>query len=113
MFADDQVTISDNEDTLQRAFHELNKILDHNFEIHIHKTKNTAFCGKWPVKSKLILYNQPTEQVSKFSYIGCQLSYQGEVDVNHELEKFNYTCGTIKRNRKTKPERKHRSDFIN
>jgi hypothetical protein len=32
--------ISDNEDTLQRALHELNKIiLDYNFEISIHKTK--------------------------------------------------------------------------
>jgi hypothetical protein len=57
MFADDQVTISNNEETLQRAIHELNKILDHNFDIYIHKTKNTAFCGKWPVKSKLILDN--------------------------------------------------------
>jgi hypothetical protein len=40
MFADDQVIISDNEDTLQRALHELNKIiLYYNFEISIHKTK--------------------------------------------------------------------------
>jgi hypothetical protein len=40
MFADDQVITSDNEDTLQRALHELNKIiLDYNFEISIHKTK--------------------------------------------------------------------------
>jgi len=40
MFADDQVIISDNEDTLQRALHELNKIiLDYNFQISIQKTK--------------------------------------------------------------------------
>jgi hypothetical protein len=40
MFAGDQVIISDNDDTLQRALHELNKIiLDYNFEISIHKTK--------------------------------------------------------------------------
>jgi hypothetical protein len=68
MFADDQVIISDNEDTLQGALHELNKIiLDYNFEISIHETKNIAFWGKWPVKSKLILDNQPIEQVSKFN----------------------------------------------
>jgi hypothetical protein len=72
MFADDQVIISDNGDTLQRALHELNKIiLDYNFEISIHKTKNMVFCGKRPVRSKLILDNQPTEQVSKFNYLGC------------------------------------------
>jgi hypothetical protein len=72
-----------------------------------------AFCGKWPVTSKLILDNQPMEQVSKFNHLGCHLSHQGEVDVNYKLEKFNYTCGTKKRNlKKTKPERKHRSNFI-
>jgi hypothetical protein len=40
MFADHQVIISDNEDTLQRALHELNKIIFHyNFEISIYRTK--------------------------------------------------------------------------
>jgi hypothetical protein len=43
MFADDQVIIWDNEDTLQRAPHELNKIiLDYNFEIFIYKTKKNG-----------------------------------------------------------------------
>jgi hypothetical protein len=71
-----------------------------------------AFCGKWPLRSKLILDNQPIEQVSKFKYLGCHLSYKGEVDVNHKLEKFIYVCSTIKRDLKTKPERKHRLNFI-
>jgi hypothetical protein len=61
-----------------------------------------ALCGKWPVRSKLILDNQPIEYISKVNYLGCQLSYQGEVDVNHKLEKFNYICGTIKRTLKNK-----------
>jgi hypothetical protein len=65
-----------------------------------------AFCGKWPVRSQLFLDNQPLEQGSKFNYLGWQLSYQGAVDVNHKLEKFNYMCGTIKRilNNKTRME---------
>jgi hypothetical protein len=61
-----------------------------------------AFCGKWPVRSKLILDDQPIEQVSKFNHLGCQLPHQGEVDVNHKLEKSNYMCGTIKRTLKDK-----------
>jgi hypothetical protein len=74
MFADHQVIISDNKDTLQRALHELNKIIfDYNFEISIYRTKKMAFCGSWPVRAKLILDNQPIEQVSKFNYPGCQL----------------------------------------
>jgi hypothetical protein len=39
-----------------------------------------AFCGKWPVRCKLIVDNQLIEQVSKFMS-GCQLSYQGEVEI--------------------------------
>jgi hypothetical protein len=61
-----------------------------------------AFCGKRLVRSKLILDNQPIEQVSRFNYLGCQLSYQDEVDVNQKLEKFNYMCSTIKRTPKNK-----------
>jgi hypothetical protein len=61
-----------------------------------------AFCGKWPVRSELILDNQPIEQVSQFNYLGCKLSYQGEVDVSHKLQKFNYMCGTTKRTLKNK-----------
>jgi hypothetical protein len=45
MFTGDQVIISDTEDPLQRALHELNKItLDYNSEISFQKTKNMAFC---------------------------------------------------------------------
>jgi hypothetical protein len=46
-----------------------------------------AFCSKWPVRLKLILDNQPIEQVSRFYYL---LLYQREVDVNYKLEKFNH-----------------------
>jgi hypothetical protein len=70
------------------------------------------FCGKRPVRSKLILDNQLVEQVSKFNYLDCQLSYQGEADVSHKLEKLNYTCSTIKLTLKIKPELKHRLSFI-
>jgi hypothetical protein len=51
------------------------------------------------------------EQVSKFNYLGCQLPYQGEVDVNHKLEKFNYMCGTIKRTLKNKTRKETQIKF--
>jgi hypothetical protein len=70
-----------------------------------------AFCGKWPVRSELILDNQPLEQVSKFNYLGCQLSYQGEFDFNHKLEKFRYMCGTIKRTLKNKTRTETKNKF--
>jgi hypothetical protein len=101
MFADDQVIISESENTLQRALHELNKIiLDFNFEISIQKTKKYGILYKWPVRSILTLDNQPIGQVSRVNCHGCQLSCQDEFD--HKSEKFNYICGTIKRTLKNK-----------
>jgi hypothetical protein len=64
LFADEHAIISDNEDTTQTTLHDLNKIiLDYNFETSIHKTKNMAICGKWPVRLRLILDNHPVKQV--------------------------------------------------
>jgi hypothetical protein len=40
MFADDLVIISDNKDTLQRAFHELNKIIPSIILKYLFREKN-------------------------------------------------------------------------
>jgi hypothetical protein len=61
-----------------------------------------AFYRKCHVITKLILANEPTDQASKLNHLGCQLSHQGEVDANYELEKFNCKCDTIKRTSKNK-----------
>jgi hypothetical protein len=53
-------------------------------------------CGKWPVRSILILDNQPVEEVSKFNHLSCQLSYQGNTDASYKVEKLNYMHSTIK-----------------
>jgi hypothetical protein len=46
MFADDQVIISDNEDTPWWALHKLNKILlDYSFEISIQKKMHAVVNG--------------------------------------------------------------------
>jgi hypothetical protein len=54
------VIIPDNKNTPKSPPpHERNKIiLDYNSEISTHKTKKTAFYGKWPSRSKLIPDNQ-------------------------------------------------------
>ncbi len=50
LFADDQVLIFDNEDTLQRALYELQMIIKENhLEISVQKTKSMAFQGKYPL----------------------------------------------------------------
>jgi hypothetical protein len=55
---------------------------------NISRKQKMAFCGKWPRISEVIFGNQRMEQVSKFKYVGFRLSYEGEVNVNHDLEKI-------------------------
>jgi hypothetical protein len=39
-----------------------------------------------------------TEQVKNFNYLGCDISYKYDDDLQNKLHKFQYMCGTIKRN---------------
>lgn len=103
LFADDQVVIANNENNLQRAVHELWKInKNYNMEISVHKTKTMAFCGKSPVRSKIVIGNNIIEQVNKFKFLGVTLSYKGDYDQKEKIEKFNYINGTIRRTLKSK-----------
>lgn len=103
LFADDQVLISDNEDILQRSIFELQTIAgEYNLEISVQKTKSMAFQGKFPLRCKLLIQNQGIEQVSSFKFLGCDLSYMGEIDAEKKIEKFNRICGTIRRTLKGK-----------
>jgi hypothetical protein len=44
--------------------------------------------GKQPIRSKLVLENQLTEQVYKFW--GCCISSLGEVHINHKTKRSKY-----------------------
>ena len=56
MFADDQVIIADNENSLQRALYELQQIIRmYGLEISVIKTKSMVFKGCFPVRCKLVL----------------------------------------------------------
>ena len=43
-------------------------------------TKSMAFKGCFPVRCKLVLIDQLIEQVHLFRFLGCDLSYVGEID---------------------------------
>jgi hypothetical protein len=75
------------------------------------KQKHKKFCGKCPVRSKLILDNQATKQFSRYSYLSYQLPYQGEIYVNNKLEKFNFMCGKIKPTSRNKTRMKTQIKF--
>jgi hypothetical protein len=52
------------------------------------KTKVIAFKGKYPILHKIILSNSITEQVSHFNYLGCNISYEANYDVNIIINEY-------------------------
>jgi hypothetical protein len=104
LFADDMLIIQENEDTLQKSMYELQKLRNnYNFNISTTKTKVMAFQGKYPTRSKIILNNKSImEQVSNFNYLGCNVTYKCDEDLNDKLSKFLNICGVIARTLKKK-----------
>jgi hypothetical protein len=62
-----------------------------------------AFQGKCPIRSKVILNNKSIiQQVSNFNYLGCNVTYKYDEDLNDILSKFKKICGVIARKLKKK-----------
>lgn len=98
LYADDQVLIAETEDELQLNIYKLSKIARYyNCEISTSKTHIMAFCGKDPVRSKIVVENQVLNQVSNFNYLGNDISYNYDRDVEKKLSRFQLMCGTIRR----------------
>jgi hypothetical protein len=98
MFADDHVILAKSENDLQFATQLLyNTTLAYNLEISSNKSKVMAFEGKHPRRSKIVIDNKIIEQVSHFNYLGCDVSYNYDADLQIKLNKFQYMSGTIKR----------------
>ena len=90
--------ISDTEDNSQNAVYLLYNISkEYNFEIVTKKTKVFGFVGTDHLRTKIIINDETLEQVSQFTYLGCNIFYQFSNDVEFELEKFLQLIGTIKR----------------
>jgi transcription initiation factor TFIIIB Brf1 subunit/transcription initiation factor TFIIB len=55
LFADDQVIIADTEDNLQKAAHELNRLItEYGLPMSVQKRKSVEFKGQDPVRTKII-----------------------------------------------------------
>ena len=66
-------------------------------EIGTKKTKVFGFVGTDHLRTKIIINDETLEQVSQFTYLGCNISYQFSNDVEFKLAKFLQLIGTIKR----------------
>jgi hypothetical protein len=52
-----------------------------------------AVLGQYPVKSKIIVNNKCLYQVKNFKYLGCEISYGNEKNVQQTLAKFSQNTG--------------------
>jgi hypothetical protein len=66
-------------------------------EIATKKTKVFGFVGTDHLRTKIIINDETLEQVSRFTYLGCSISYQFSNDVEFKLAKFLQLIGIIKR----------------
>jgi hypothetical protein len=97
LFADDQLIIADTEDNLQRAVYFLYSISkEYNLEIATSKMKVFGFAGTDHLRAKIIINDETPDQVSRFTYLGCSISYQVS-DVELKLAKFLQLIGTTER----------------
>jgi hypothetical protein len=56
LFADDQVIISNTADNLPKVAHKLSQIItEYGLTISVQKTKSTAFKGRDPIRSKIVI----------------------------------------------------------
>lgn len=61
-----------------------------------------AFKGKQPVRTKIIINDHIIEQVNHFNYLGHDIGYDKDHDIDIKLAKFQRICGTINRTCKNK-----------
>jgi len=83
---------------LQKAVYLLYNISkEYNLEIATKKTKVFGFVGTDHLRTKIIINDETLEQVSQFTSLGCNISYQFYNGIEFKLEKFLQLIGTIKR----------------
>jgi hypothetical protein len=96
LFADDQVLLAKSEDDLQDSVHNLNKIAsEFSMEINPEKTRDMAFRGMEPIRSKICIDNKILKQQNTFNYLGYNISYEGERDLNIKAANFVKVLGII------------------
>ena len=77
------------------------------------KTKTMAFIGKQPVRTMIVMDGRIMEQVQHYSYLGCYVTCETEIDLDEKLMKFRNICGTIHRYLKNKTKKETRIRFFN
>jgi uncharacterized protein YqgV (UPF0045/DUF77 family) len=89
-----QAIVVGSEDALQIFIHKVEKIISkYGLKISTSKMKTTAFKERDPVRSKIVINNNITEQVNTFSYLDCSISYHNEKDITVKISEFLHIMG--------------------
>ena len=114
LYADDVAIIQNNEEDLQRSVYKLYQLGNaYNLRISKKKTKVMAHRGKFPVRSKIVVEDQILEQVSHFEYLGCNVSWDVDRDIEKKVNKFQSICGTINRTLQNKTTKENWRSHLN
>jgi hypothetical protein len=77
------------EDALQISIHKLAKITSkYGLKISTNKMKTMAFKERDPVRSKIVINNNITEQINTFNYLDCSISHHNEKDITVKFQNF-------------------------
>ena len=77
LHADVQIVTQETEDNLQRAAHSLSQnAICYKSTKFTKKAQKMAFKGRNSVGLKIIMHEEILEQVSHFSYLGCDVSFK-------------------------------------
>jgi hypothetical protein len=61
-----------------------------------------AFRGKFPIRTEVLIDNELIEQLSHFTYLGCNFTYSTNKGITRKLNEFKHISGTLKRTLKNK-----------
>jgi hypothetical protein len=91
--------LAETENDLLRKFYHLNKTLkEYNMKISGEKTKVVATLRRGIIGTKIIIDNEKIEQVSKFKYLGCNISVYGiNEDLEENVQKYSKLNGCIRK----------------
>jgi len=65
-------------------------------EISPEKSETIALLGQDQVRCKIFVQKKCLQQVNNFKYLGCEIPYQNEKDIQQKLANFSQILGTLK-----------------
>jgi hypothetical protein len=77
LFADDKWLLAESENELQCLLYSLDIIIQ-GYTLQLSSIKCLLFYWKQPIRSKIVINDQPTKQVWSFTFLDCKLTYRTE-----------------------------------